>query len=73
MELNNIRQKVTAAMTNARMWADRMEWTVNKFEKAGLRKIELIRGNENIDQILEDQSYVILSKLGNEYLIGKLK
>jgi len=55
MELNKIRKKVTAAQTNARIWAERMDWTVRKFEKAGPRSITLVRGYQNVGAMIEDQ------------------
>ena len=73
MELNKIRQKVTAAQTNARIWAERMEWTVRKFDKAGLRSIRLVRGYQQAGELIEDERHVLLGQLGEDYLVGELK
>lgn len=72
MELREIRQTMTASASVARMWAERMDWTVRKFEKAGLVKIELVRGHAEVDALVE-QGHVILSRLGATCLIGYLK
>lgn len=64
---------MTAQKTTARMWADRLEWTVRKFEKAGLVSISLVRGFSEAGELIDKNDHVLLGQLGDDYLIGKLK
>jgi len=74
MELNNQKgPKMTVSKTTARMWADRLEWSVRKFEKAGLVSISLVRGNVKAGDLIDRDDHVLLGQLGEDYLIGKLK
>jgi hypothetical protein len=74
MNLNDIRkQGMTAAKTKARVAAERMDWSVRQFEKAGLFSISLIRGYAEASVYIDRKDYVLLGQLGDDYLIGKLK
>jgi hypothetical protein len=64
--------RMTAAKSRARIWAERMDWSPVKFEKAGLKKIEMVRGHEEAAELIAGNSHVLLGTLGIDYLIGEL-
>ena len=72
MDLQDINKPIGAAAVRARVWADRLEWTVTNMEKAGLKKIELVRGYMESAHMIEHEGWVILGQLGDDYLLGKL-
>ena len=73
MNLEDISKPIGAAAVRARIWADRLEWTVTNMEKAGLKKIELVRGYMEAAYMIEHDGWVLLCQLGDDYMLGRLK